>query len=170
MGMPVLGWALAQQGSPAEGIGILEQCLGMMRSIGVVYLRNYFLGLLADCYIANGRYEDAAQTLSDALEHIEEGSGRFYEPEIYRLSAELALIQEDERKAQQHFMQAIEVAQARELCLFELRATTSLARWSQSQGRAAQARQRLESLYTRFTEGFETPDLQEAKALLAELA
>ncbi|MFN8373726.1 MAG: protein kinase [Anaerolineae bacterium] len=170
MGMPVLGWALAQQGSPTEGIGILEQYFKIMGAMGGVYLRNYFLGLLADCYIASGRYEDAAQSLNDALQNIEEGSGRFYEPEIYRMSAELALMQEDERKAEQHFLKALEVAQERELPLFELRATTSLARWWQAQGKITEARQRLSHIYNRFTEGFDTSDLQDARALLGELA
>jgi len=169
MGMPVLGWAMAQAGKPLEGIATLEQTLGMMKSMGAVFLHNYFLGLLAECYAANGQIDDAYRTLDEALENAAEGSGRFYEAELYRMRGELFLSNDDPAQAEACFLKAVEIAHERELRLFELRAMVSLAQLWQGQGKTAEARDRLNHLYTWFTEGFDTRDLQEAKTLLNEL-
>jgi tetratricopeptide (TPR) repeat protein len=171
VGMPVMGWAIAQQGKHAEGIAIIEQAVNMMASAGAVFLRIYYLGLLADAYLENNQVAEASRTLKQALENIENGSGRFYEPEIYRLSAETLLRQGgDSVQAEDYFLKAIEVAHQREMRLLELRAASGLARLHKSQGKTETASQPLESIYNSFTEGFDTLDLQDARALLNDPA
>lgn len=170
VGMPLLGWSMAQQGNTQEGLDILEQSLGMMQGSGIVYLRNYFLGLLAECYAATGRSEEALTTLKEVLDPAQKASGQFYDAEIHRMWGELLQAQGDPLEAEAHFMKALDKSREHDMRLFELRAAISLARLWQSQGKAAEGRARLNSIYTWFTEGFDTADLQAAQALLAELA
>ena len=100
---------------------------------------------------------------------------RYCEAELHRLKGELLLMQGDKTEASFHqaescFQHAVEVARRQQAKSWELRATVSLARLWQKQGRVDEARQMLAEIYGWFTEGFDTPDLQEAKALLEELS
>ncbi len=171
IGMPVMGWAITQQGKHAEGIAMIEQAVNMMASMGAVFLRIFYLGLLADAYLETNQVAEASRVLKQALENIESGSGRFYEPEIYRLSAETLLRQGgDSVQAEEYFLKAIDVSSQRDMRLLELRAACGLARLRKSQGKTEAARQPLERIYNSFSEGFDTPDLQDARALLSDPA
>jgi predicted ATPase len=101
---------------------------------------------------------------------VEQTNERHWEAELYRLRAELLLKQGDDAGAEASLQKAVEVARRQSAKSWELRATTSLARLWQEQGRMDEARQMLAEIYGWFTEGFDTPDLQEAKALLEELS
>jgi predicted ATPase len=101
---------------------------------------------------------------------VEETGERYYEAEIHRLKGELLLMQGDEAEAETSFHKAIEVARRQSAKSWELRATVSLCRLWQKQGKVDEARQMLAEIYGWFTEGFDTPDLQEARALLEELS
>jgi adenylate cyclase len=150
---------------------MLEQSLQILRSIGVVYQRNYFLGMLADCYMSTGQFDAAAKIFRESIDLSEDASGKFYMPEIHRMWGESILAQNgDADEVEQHYIQAIQGAQEQETRLFELRAATSLARLWQKQHKVAEAYERLNSIYSWFTEGFDTPDLQDAKALLTSLS
>jgi predicted ATPase len=108
--------------------------------------------------------------LAEALAQVEKTDERYYEAELRRLKGELLLMQGDKTKAEGSFHKAIEVARRQQAKSWELRATVSLCRLWQGQGRMDKARHVLAEIYGWFSEGFDTPDLKEAKALLEELS
>ncbi len=130
------------------------------------------LSLLAEAYGKLGNPEAGLSLLGEAFTHIEKTDERFYEAELCRLQGELLLKTkgQPEPQAEVCFQQAIEVARRQEAKLWELRATVSLARLWQRQGKSEQARQMLAQIYGWFTEGFDTADLQETKRLLDDLS
>ena len=183
MGTIPWGWALAEHGQTAAGIAHMRGGIAALRDTGTGILQSYFLGLLADGYRIAGQTEAGLATIAEALAFVERSEEGFYEAELYRLKGELLLNDErgmmnDEQgtsqprvaEAEACFQQAIEIAQQQRAKLWELRASVSLARLWQNQGKQAEARQLLAEIYGWFTEGFDTADLQEAKALLEELA
>jgi predicted ATPase len=134
--------------------------------------RPYFLALLAEAYGTMGQPDVGLMALAEALTLVDATSERWYEPELHRLKGELLLQQSADHHAtaQACFQHALDVARAQQARSLELRAATSLARLWQQQGKRAEAYQLLAEVYGWFTEGFDTADLQEAKALLDELA
>jgi predicted ATPase len=131
----------------------------------------YFLALLADAYASSGEIASGLAALADALARLPSGRGFFYKAELYRLRGELLLRQAtpDVLQAEECFRQALAVARRQEARSLELRATMSLSRLWQQQGKRGEARQLLTEVYTWFTEGFDTVDLREARALLTTL-
>jgi predicted ATPase len=108
--------------------------------------------------------------LQEALSFVEKSGERYHEAELYRLEGELHLLGgESETETEASFQRAIEIARRQSAKSWELRATTSLARLWQLQGKHAEARKRLAEIYGWFTEGFDTQDLKDAKALLQDL-
>ena len=128
------------------------------------------LQFLGEAQAKAGHLEQGLATLSEALALVEETGSRHGEAEIHRIQAELLLVQGQDTKAEASLRRAIEVARRQEAKSWELRATTSLARLWQGQGRRDEARRMLAKVYGWFTEGFDTADLKEAKALLEELS
>jgi predicted ATPase len=174
------GWALAAQGQAEEGIAQMRQGLAGRLATGAELWQPYYLALLAETYGKGGRVEEGLTVLTEALTVVDRTGERFYEAELYRLKGELLLAQEGSRlqaegfrekteEAEACFLKAIEVARKQQAKSLELRAATSLARLWQQQGKKAEARQMLAEIYHWFTEGFDTKDLQEARALLDEL-
>ena len=138
--------------------------------------RSYFLALLAEAHGQAGQAEEGLATLAEALAFVEQTEERFYEAELYRLTGELSLQSQAagqkskvEEEAEACFQKALDIARDQQAKSWELRAATSLARLWQQQGKTAKAHQLLSEIYDWFTEGFDTKDLQEAKALLEEL-
>jgi DNA-binding SARP family transcriptional activator/predicted ATPase len=164
------GRALAEQGRSEEGIAQLRQGLAAWETQGTRYRRPTFLAWLAEAYGKAEQTEEGLSVLAEALAQVEETDERCYEAELHRLKGELLLMQGDKTEAEASFHQAIEVARRQCAKSWELRATVSLCRLWQQQGRMDEARQMLAEIYGWFTEGFDTPDLQEAKALLEELS
>jgi len=142
-----------------------------MDATGSELLRPYYLALLAAVYGERGQ-PTAGQTLvAEAWVLVDKNGERWYVAELHRLQGALLLHQGSPavHQAEQCFQQALEVARCQQAKSFELRAALSLSRLWQQQGKCAEARELLAAVYGWFTEGFDTADLQEAKALLDEL-
>jgi predicted ATPase len=166
------GWALAHQGQAKEGIEQLHQGMMAWRATGAEIFRPYCLALLAEAYGILGEPEAGLTVLAEALILVDTTGEHWYEAEIYRLKGELLLQQslDNQAEAEHCFQQAITIAQNQQAKSLELRAATSLARLWQQQGKRTEARELLAPVYGWFTEGFDTADLIEAKALLDALA
>jgi len=124
--------------------------------------------LLARAYEIAGQIEEAVAQLDEALEIIERTGERWLAAELYRHKGQLLLRQGHSEAAERLYCKALSIAKEQEAKLWELRAAVSLARLRRDQGRKAEARDLLAPLYGWFTEGFDTPDLKDAKALLDE--
>jgi predicted ATPase len=166
------GWALAEQGQWAEGITQIRQGFATWRAIGVGLSWPWFLALLADACGKAGQIDEGLHALDEALEAMQTTEDRIYDAEVYRFKGGLLLQQSaaHQEEAEVCLQQALAVARRQQAKSVELRATISLSRLWQRQGKRVQARELLGEIYGWFTEGFDTADLQEAKALLAELA
>jgi predicted ATPase len=166
------GWALAHQGQTQEGLEQIQQGLTAWRATGAEQARSYFLALLAEAYGSMGQPEAGLTVLAEALTLVGEAGERCFEPEIYRLKGELLMQRsvDHHAEAQACFQQAIAVARRQQAKSWELRAAISLSRLWQRQGQCAAAHELLAPLYGWFTEGLDTADLREARALLDALA
>ena len=170
-GVVVRGWSLTTGGGAEDGIAVIRRGLADYRATGSKLFSSYFLALLADAY---GRADQAAiglRLLADALNGVERTGVRWNEAELHRLRSELllALPQPDKAKVEKCLRQAVAGAREQDAKMWELRAATSLSRLWAGQGRRAMAHDLLAPIYGWFTEGFETADLRDAKALLDEL-
>jgi predicted ATPase len=179
-GMMLRGWALAQQGAVAEGIAQLRQGLDAWLTRATELGKTQILARLAEAYEKAGDIVQGLRVLDEALAAVRHNAERHYEAELYRLKGELLLqarIQYPECEGGQPqvaeveacFRQALDIAHNQQTKSLELRAAMSLARLWQTQGKRAEAYEMLTEIYGWFTEGFATPDLQEAQALLAAL-
>jgi predicted ATPase len=165
------GWALASQGQGEEGRAVMRQGLTASRATGSMLLQPYGLGLLAETYEAGGPPDEGLAVLAEAQAVMAGTEVQWYAAELSRLTGALLLRQAmpDVPQAEACFQQALAVARRQQAKSWELRAARSLARLWQQQGQQAEARELLAPIYGWFTEGFDTADLQEAKALLDEL-
>jgi len=166
------GWALVQQGQAKEGIEQMHQGLGAHRATGAEINRSHFLALLAEAHGVQGEPERGLTALTEALPLVGTTGERWYAPELYRLKGVLLLQQSANHgtEAERCFHHALEIARHQQAKSFELRTATSLARLWQQQGKRQEASDLLAPVYGWFTEGFDTTDLQEAKALVDELS
>jgi class 3 adenylate cyclase/predicted ATPase len=166
------GWSLCQQRRGAEGLARMRTGFAAAEATGTKMMRPMFCALLAQAYGEVGQLDEAWRTLSDTLDAIEESGQRHYEAEAYRFRGELHLHQAhaDVEQASISFQRALDIARHQQAKSWELRAATSLARLWRDQGRRAEAHDLLAPVYGWFTEGFDTADLKDAKALLEELA
>jgi predicted ATPase len=164
------GEAQAMMGDLESGIVQIQQGLALGNTAyAKVYWSGCF-GSLAKAQADAGQLENGLATLADAFARVEETDERYCEAELYRLKGELQLAQDAEDEAEANFMQAIQIAQSQNAKSWELRAATDLARLWHKQGRTEQAYQLLAEIFDWFTEGFDTLDLIEARALLEEFA
>jgi predicted ATPase len=165
------GWAIAVQGRHEEGISQIREGLAALSAIGEEIERPYNLCLLADACLEAGRIDDGLDALREALAAAGEHEHR-YEAEIHRLKGELLLKRDrsNDAEAESCFERAIEIARKQSAKSQELRATLSLARLLAKQSRRGEARAMLAEIYNWFTEGFDTADLKDAKALRDELS
>jgi predicted ATPase len=159
-------------GDAEGGIAALEQGLSDLAATGNQYGAPYFLGVAAEAYGKAGRPRDALALVKSAQERVRKSGEAAYEAELLRLEGELLLqaSSEDAARAEACFAQALETARRQQAKLFELRAATSLARLWRSQRKKARARKLLAEVFGWFSEGFDSPDLREARSLLDELA
>jgi predicted ATPase len=163
------GWFQVEEGSAEEGLSLLERSLAAYRASGHGLGLPYMLAVYAAACQKAGRLEQAWKLLAEAAEVTEQSSERWFEPELERLKGKMLVAAGSAGEAEPHLEKAIALARARSAKSWELRAATCLARLWREQGRGAQARDLLAPVYGWFTEGFETADLKEAKALLHEL-
>ncbi len=164
------GWAVAELGQPENGIMEIRSGLDTQRSIGAQVASPQFLAILADTLWNAGRMEDAAQAVADGLAWSGESGERYYDAELWRLRGEIARTQDESSEAESCFLRALGISRQQAAKSLELRASTSLARLWQQQGKRAEARQLLSAVYAWFTEGFDTADLRDAASLLHELS
>jgi predicted ATPase len=167
------GWALAQQGQAKEGIEQLHQGLMARRAMGTGINQSYYLALLAEAYGTMGESEAGLTVLDEALTLVDKNDERWCEAELHRLKGELLLLAQspdNQTDAETCFHHTISIAQNQSAKSWELRVSTSLARLWQSQGKRQDAHDLLAPVYHWFTEGFDTADLKDAKALLDALA
>jgi predicted ATPase/DNA-binding SARP family transcriptional activator len=164
------GWTQAIAGQVEEGTAQMRQGLATLQAIGTGMQRSHLLALLIEAYAVAGQAQQGLSAAAEALAFVEHSGERYYEAELYRLRGELLHQQEHEAEAEASFDHAIEVARRQQAKSWELRATVSLCRLWQRRGKGEEAHQRLTEIYGWFTEGFDTPDLQKARALLQELS
>jgi predicted ATPase len=179
-GTVLRGWALAAQGQGAEGIAQICEGMGAWRATGAEIAWPLWLAFLAEAYGKAGQAGEGLTVLAEALALVHKTDERWWEAELYRLTGELLLVQEDTQHQAQGtgqkleevetcFRQALDIARRQQAKSLELRAALSLSRLWQQQGKRAEARVLLAEVYGWFTEGFDTADLQEAQALLEAL-
>jgi class 3 adenylate cyclase/predicted ATPase len=163
--------SLVLQGQWREALPLLLKGLHDLRATGAGLDLTLHLGFLGGACTQAGRFEDAAKALDEGLAVADKSDERFYEAELHRLQGELLLAQSrNETAAEECFHGAIKTARRQQSKGCELRATMSLARLWQQQGRRDEARAALGAIYDTYTEGFTTPDLMDAAALLKALA
>ncbi|MBM4255991.1 MAG: hypothetical protein FJ147_08855 [Deltaproteobacteria bacterium] len=191
------GWAQVEQGQGEGGIAQIRHGLRLYQEAGACYGIPAYLAVLAEAYAKNGQLAEAYAAVDEAFVHAEQAEHHVYMPDLYLLKGELLLNDErgmlnDERKtreeqqevapihhssfiihrseeAEGYFHKALTTARQQHAKSLELRASVSLARLWQSQGKPGEARQLVEEIYSWFTEGFDTKDMQEAEALLMSL-
>jgi predicted ATPase/class 3 adenylate cyclase len=167
------GWATADQGDPLAGLAELNDVLkGARAKRRKRTLVPYYFMLLADAYGRQAAYEEALIIIAEAVERAADQDEWQWVGELHRLQGEILLAQsaENQSEAEDSFSKALEFAQRQSAKSLELRAAMSLARLWRDQSRAAKARDLLAPIYGWFTEGFDTPDLKDANALLDELS
>jgi len=150
----------------------MQQGLAALRAAGASKRQSYYLTLLSELHGQTGEAEQGLQVLREALELIEKGDERTLEAEIYRLKGQLLLSRSAKNlvEAEAGYQRAIEVARRQEAKSLELRAATDLASLWWHQGKTDEARDLLAPIHDWYTEGFDTADMKDAKALLDQLA
>jgi predicted ATPase len=171
MGSVLRGWAMVEQRQLAEGIAQMQQGMTAIQATGEKAQRPYHLALLAEAYGEAGQTEKALAALTEASDLANQVGLSYYNAELCRVRGELLLKRNSSgpARAESWFRRAIEVAREQSAKSWELRATVSLARLLAKQDRRGEACTMLTDIYNWFTEGFDTLDLKEAKALINEL-
>jgi class 3 adenylate cyclase/predicted ATPase len=167
-----VGLIRVEQERREEGLAPLHDALATLQARGEGMTRPGFLGLLAGAYGIVGKPERGLCVVNEALTRVEQIGGHLFEAELHRVKGELllGLTDPDEHRAERCFQDALAVARRQQAKSFELRAAVSLSRLWQRQGKKEQAHRLLAAVFGWITEGFDTADLKEAKALLAELS
>jgi len=165
------GWGQVEKGQVEEGIAQMRQGMALVQATGAGMIRPHYLAWLADVFGRAGQPEEGLTVLPEALAAACSSGERYYEAEIHRIKGELLMMKgDDEAEVETCFQQAIEVSRRQKAKSLELRAVISLSRLWQKQGKKGETRKLLAEIYGWFTEGFDTVDLKEAKALLEELS
>jgi predicted ATPase len=187
-GMMFDGWALVHQQGVQRGLARIREGVTSYESTSLLLFRPWYLALLAQALASAGRIDEAFSALDTAIASVDRTGERWWEAELYRIRGEVVLASPEEQPVRQRgrsrgrtpgtrtaaaaeacFYKAIETARRQDAKSLELRATTSLSRLRQRQGRTQEAREALADVYGWFGEGFGTVDLQTAKSLIAEL-
>jgi predicted ATPase len=163
------GWSLTALGQAEEGLTLITRGLATIRGTGSVVGTLLLVIACAETYVQLGRLVEASNCLAEAAHMIETTEERFCEAELHRLRGELNATS-DQAAAEQSYRRAIVVSERQDAKALELRAATSLARLWRDQGKVQQALELLAPVYGWFTEGFDTRDPREARALLGALA
>jgi predicted ATPase len=163
---------LMAQGQGSVGVAQMQQGLAAYHATGAAMGQTYLRSLLVEGYGKVGQANTGLRLLDETLAEVERTAERMCEAELYRLKGELLLqlAASDAAQAESCFQEALAIAHRQQAKSWELRAATSLSRLWQQQGKRQEGRELLAPVYAWFTEGFDTADLQEARALLDELA
>jgi predicted ATPase len=170
-GMMNQGWLSALTGKAAHAVHMITSGLTAWRSMGAAVWMPLYLSCVTGAYAALGQFDDAWRCIGEAMTAVETTNERWCEAEVNRIAGEIALKspERDTAKAEVYFERALAVARKQQAKSLELRAAMSMARLWRDQGKRDEARALLAPVYGWFTEGFDTLDLKEAKALLDEL-
>jgi class 3 adenylate cyclase/predicted ATPase len=163
------GWVMVQKGDVTAGITLMQRGSSAYQATGATTWMPHFVALRASACVIAGEVEQARNLVDDALQIVEGTGERWFAAELNRHKGQLLLRQGYTEAAEELYRKALSIAAEQEAKLWELRAAANLARLRRDQGRRAEARCLLASVYGWFTEGFGTPDLKDAKALLDEL-
>ncbi len=169
-GIRYRGGALTMLGQLEEGMAQIRDGFAASESLGLRCYLSAQLGTLAEAQAKVGQLREGLTTLNQALVFVEQTGERYSEAELHRVRGDLLHMQGNDAGAEDSYRKAIEVARGQQAKSWELRATVSLCRLLQTQGKGEEAKQALAEVYSWFTEGFDTPDLKEAHALLQELS
>jgi predicted ATPase len=166
------GCVLALTGKASDAVQTITSGIAALRSTGATVWLPLYLSYLARAYAELGQFDDARRSISEAMMAVETTKETWCEAEINRVAGEIALLspEPDKTKAEAYFERALAVARAQQAKSWELRAAMSMARLWRDQDEPKEARDLLAPVYGWFTEGFDTLDLKEAKALLDDLA
>ena len=172
MGTLLQGWALCKQGQREEGIAQMISVLDSFRAAGVELGRPLCLGVLAEAYGESGEPERGLAFAAEAVDAMNRTGQRTWESYLHRVKGDLllGLSSDNQDRAEACFREAIDIARRQSAKSWELQAVMRLSRLLRGQGKTGEARELLAETYGWFTEGFDTPDLKEAKALLDDLA
>jgi predicted ATPase len=172
IGLLLRGGVFALTGKASEAIQVTASGLTALRSTGATLWMPFVLTHLGRAYAEVGKFDDACHRIGEAMMAMETTKEKWHEAEVNRVAGEIALKspEPDAVKAEAYFDRALAVARQQQAKSWELRVAMSLARLWRDQGKAQQARELLAPVYGWFTEGLDTRDLKEAKALLEELA
>jgi predicted ATPase len=170
-GMMMRGLLMAVTGKAPNAVQMITSGMTAWRSAGSTLWTALDLSYLAKAYAVTGQFDDAWRCVGEAMMVMENTKETWCEAEIHRMAGEIALLsgEPDAAKAQAYFERALAVARNQQAKSWELRGAMSMARLWRDQGKPTQARELLAPIYGWFTEGFDTRDLKEAKALLDEL-
>ena len=164
------GWVLAEQGAADEGIALIQRGIDQLRALDTLLYSSQGLALLVEAYARAGRYAQGIALVDEALAFVGQIGESYWNAEFYRAKGDMLLASAaDAVEIERCYQAALETARQQGAKSLELRAAVSLARLWQTQGKAAHAQQLLTGIYDWFSEGFDTPDLQEAGALLEAL-
>jgi predicted ATPase len=164
------GRSLIALGQAEEGLALVTQGLAEHRAAGAFVNTPVHLSFRAEAYAMLGQHAEGLSCLDEAAQFVETTEERTHEAELHRMRGDLLVAAGDHAAAERYYRQAIAVAEPQSARLFQLRASTSLGRLWCDQGKRTEARDLLGPIYNWFTEGFDAPDLKDAKALLDELA
>ena len=169
--MLIQGCLLALTGKASDAVQMITSGIAAWRSTGATLWMPLFLSYLASAHAELGQFDDAWRCIGEAMTAVETTKERWFEAEVHRIAGEIALMspEPDAAKAEAYFERALAVAREQQAKSWELRAAMSMARLWRDQGKRDEARDLLAPVYGWFTEGFDTLDLKEAKALLDEL-
>jgi tetratricopeptide (TPR) repeat protein len=162
----VRGWCLGALGQPADGIPLLARGISMIRTTGVNLLMPFLLTTLAQTYQSAGQPQEGLNRIAEAIKIAEATQERWAEAEIHRVQGTLLLSVHEHAAGEESYWRALTVARRQGAKFWELRAALDLARLWRDQDKRTEARDLLVPIYGWFTEGFDTPVLQDAKALL----
>ncbi len=163
-------WVLAAEGTADRTLGLVEDALSVLRTTGFALPAPYFLAVAAEACEMAGRPDEGLDLVTEGLRIVDETGIGFWEPDLHRLSGDLHLANGQRHdEAEAAYQRAIDAARRQGARPLELRAATRLARLWSDQGKRDEARDLLQPNFGYFTEGFDTPDLKDAKALLDEL-
>jgi predicted ATPase len=165
------GFSFFLAGRPTEALQVIASAISRFRSTGATMYLPWYLSILARVHAELGQIDNARSCVDEAMTLIETAKERVWEAEVHRVAGEIALkeLRPDMTNAQLYFERALATARRQQAKSWELRASMSLARLWRDQGKPQQARELLAPVYGWFTEGFDTRDLKEAKALLESL-
>ena len=163
---------MTARGQVSEGIAQMHEAGEQLGSTGQRVVATHLTGLLAEAHLQIGDFRQALHAIDLALDAAQTTAEHYFEPELYRIKGRALSVHPaiSSAEAEASFEKAIELARKQQAKSYELRASADLARLLRKQGRTNEARERLRGIYSWFTEGFDTADLKDAKALLEELS